>query len=172
MLMPTSYGHPDAEYDRLINAVAMWDVAVERQVEITGPDASRLVQVLTPRKLDKLKPGVGWYVALCDHRGVLVNDPILLKLSEQRYWLSIADSDVLLWARCIAAEREMDVGIVEPDVSPLAVQGPLANDVIASLLGEEFRSLKHFHFREVDLCLLYTSPSPRDKRQSRMPSSA
>lgn len=151
MLMPTSYGDPEAEYDRLINHVSMWDVAVERQVEITGPDAAKLVQILTPRKLDKLQPGKGWYVALCDHRGVLVNDPILLMLETDRYWLSIADSDVLFWARGIAGERNLDVEIIEPDVSPLAIQGPRADDVVGALLGAEALALKHFGFAEMML---------------------
>lgn len=151
MLMPTSYGDPQAEYDRLINHVSMWDVSVERQVEIRGPDAARLVQILTPRKLEKLSPGKGWYVALCDHRGVLLNDPILLMLEQDRYWLSIADSDVLFWARAVAGERQLDVEIFEPDVSPLAIQGPKSDDVVAALLGDEALSLRHFGFREMNL---------------------
>ncbi len=151
MLMPTSYGDPQAEYDRLINHVSMWDVSVERQVEIKGPDAGKLAQILTPRKLEKLQPGKGWYVALCDHRGVLLNDPILLMLDSNRYWLSIADSDVLFWARAVAGERMLDVEIFEPDVSPLAIQGPKADDVVGALLGEEALQLKHFGFREMNL---------------------
>ena len=151
MLMPTSYGDPQAEYDRLLNDVAMWDVSVERQVELQGPDAAKLAQALVPRKLDGLKVGQGWYVAICDHRGVLVNDPILLKLAEDRFWFSIADSDVLFWARAIAGERDFDVVIQEPDVSPLAVQGPRSNDVMASLLGEEIITLKRFQFRQTAL---------------------
>jgi len=151
MLMPTSYGHPEVEYDRLINHVAMWDVAVERQVELRGPDAARLAQVLTPRKLDNLQIGRGWYVALCDHRGVLINDPILLKLAEDRFWISIADSDVLFWARAVAGERSYDVEIFEPDVSPLAIQGPKADQVVGALLGEEAVSIRHFQFKEMSL---------------------
>lgn len=151
MLMPTSYGHPEEEYRRLIEGVAMWDVAVERQVELVGPDAGKLAQILTPRKLDRLKEGVGWYVAICDHRGVILNDPILLKLAHDRYWLSIADSDILFWARCVAGERGLDVNIFEPDVSPLAIQGPKADGVVRNLLGEEFVSIKHFNFRETTL---------------------
>jgi aminomethyltransferase len=109
------------------------------------------VQLLTPRKLERLQPGVGWYVAICDHRGTLINDPILLKLAEDKYWFSIADSDLLLWARAIAAERGLDVQICEPDVSPLAVQGPQAENVVAALLGEDIRSIKHFRFRTIQL---------------------
>jgi len=151
MLMPTSYGDPGAEYDRLINHVSMWDVAVERQVQLKGPDAGKLAQVLTPRKLDKLTVGRGWYVAICDHRGVILNDPILLRVSDDQYWLSIADSDVLFWARAVAGERNLDVEITEPDVSPLAIQGPKAADVVGALFGDTATSLGHFAFREMSL---------------------
>ena len=150
MLMPTGYGDPDVEYDRLINGVAMWDVSVERQVELAGPDAGALAQALTPRKLADMPIGQGWYVAVCDHRGTLINDPILLKLAEDRYWFSIADSDLLLWARSIAGERGLKVNIFEPDVSPLAVQGPKAEDTIAALYGDWVRDIKYFEVRPVD----------------------
>lgn len=151
MLMPTGYGSPEAEYWRLIEGVSMWDVAVERQVQLEGPDAATLAQLLCPRDLSRCKIGQGKYVALCDHRGTLINDPILLKLSDDRFWLSIADSDMLLWARTIAAERSLDVIVTEPDVSPLAVQGPKAEDVVAALCGDWVRSLKYFWFQETDI---------------------
>jgi aminomethyltransferase len=151
MYMPTGFGDPMAEYDRLLNGVAMWDVAVERQVELAGPDAGRLAQALCPRKLAKMKPGQGWYVPICDHQGILLNDPILLKLAEDRYWLSIADGDLRLWASAVAAERKLDVAVTEPDVSPLAIQGPKAMDVVASLFDDSIRSMGYFRFREVDL---------------------
>ena len=148
MLMPTSYGDPIGEYWRLIEGVSMWDVAVERQVEVTGPDAATLVQMLCPRKLDKLNVGRGWYVPICDHRGVLINDPILLMLAEDRYWFSIADGDLLLFARAIAAERGLDVQIFEPEVAPLAIQGPKAEDVVADLFDDSIRQIRHFGFEE------------------------
>ena len=151
MLMPTGYGDPDGEYWRLINGVAMWDVAVERQVELEGRDAGLLAQILSPRDLGRCVEGQGKYVALCDHRGVLINDPILLKLSNERYWLSIADSNILFWARAIAAERGLDVAVREPDVSPLAVQGPKAEDVVASIFGDWVRALKYFWFKETEI---------------------
>ena len=149
MLMPTGYGDPEAEYWRIINGVSQWDVAVERQVELKGPDAGRLAQILSPRDLTKCKIGQGKYVALCNHAGTLINDPILLKLDEERYWLSIADSNILFWARAIAAERGLDVDVFEPDVSPMAIQGPKADDVIASIFGDWVRDLKYFWFKEV-----------------------
>ena len=151
MYMPTNFGDPDGEYDRLINGVAMWDVACERQVELAGPDAGTLARYLTPRDLSGIQTGQGKYVPLCSHDGTLINDPILLKLSATRYWLSIADSDIHLWASAIAAERKLDVNVSHPDVSPLAVQGPKALDVVAELFGDWVRELKYFWFKETDL---------------------
>ena len=151
MLMPTGYGDPEGEYWRLIKGVSMWDVAVERQIELRGPDAGRLVQILSPRDLTKCVEGQGKYVALCNHAGTLINDPILLKLAGDRYWLSIADSNILFWARAIAAERGLDVVVTEADVSPLAVQGPKAEDVVASLFGDWVRALKYFWFSETQI---------------------
>ena len=148
MLMPTSFGRPEEEYWRLLNGVSQWDVACERQVQITGPDAARLVQILSPRDLSRSQVGQGKYVALCNHTGVLINDPILLKLDDHRYWFSIADSNIWFWARAIAAERGLDVEVSEPDVSPLAVQGPKAEDVIAAMFGDWVRTLKYFWFRD------------------------
>jgi aminomethyltransferase len=151
MLMPTSYGHPDEEYRRLLQGVSQWDVACERQVELRGPDAGRLARILSPRDLAQCKAGQGKYVPLCNHAGVLINDPILLKLDEDRYWFSIADSNIWFWARAIAAERGLKVEVSEPDVSPLAVQGPKAEDLVASMFGDWVRRLKYFWFRETTL---------------------
>lgn len=151
MIMPTSYGDPEGEYWRLINGVSQWDVGVERQIELKGPDAGTLAQILTARDLSRCKPGQGKYVALCNHRGTIINDPILLKLDEDRYWLSIADSDVGLWACAIAAERGLDVSVSETDVSPMAIQGPKAEDVVAHVVGDWVRGLKYFWFRETEI---------------------
>jgi len=129
----------------------MWDVSCQRQVEVAGEDAGRLAQILCPRKLDRMKTGQGWYVPVCDHKGVLLSDPILLKLEEDRYWLSISDSDLLLWAKAVAAERSLAVTVTEPDVSPLALQGPKAIEVIVDLFGDQIRSMRYFGFREVEL---------------------
>ncbi len=151
MLMPTSYGKPLEEYWRLINGVSLWDVAVERQVQLRGPDAGRLAQILAPRDLSKCKVGQGKYVPLVNHQGVLINDPICLKLADDLYWLSIADSNIWFWASAIAAERGLRVEVSEPDVSPMAIQGPKAEDVVAHLCGDWVRGLKYFWFREFDL---------------------
>jgi glycine cleavage system aminomethyltransferase T len=148
MLMPTSYGKPEEEYWRIINGVSMWDVAVERQVQLKGPDAGRLAQILAPRDLATCVDGQGKYVALCNHAGTLINDPILLKRAQDLYWMSIADSNILFWARAIAAERGLNVEVTEPDVSPLAIQGPKAEDVTASIFGNWVRALKYFWFKE------------------------
>jgi glycine cleavage system aminomethyltransferase T len=151
MLMPTGFGHGEAEYWRLINGVSMWDVAVERQVELRGPDAARLAQILCTRDMSKCVEGQGKYVALCNHTGTLINDPIVLKRKDGSFWLSIADSNILFWARAIAAERGLNVAITEPDVSPLAVQGPKAEDVVASIFGDWVRALKYFWFKETSI---------------------
>ena len=148
MLVPTSYGDPEAEYWQLLRSVAMWDVGAQRQIELYGPDAARLAQMLVPRKLADQPVDMGWYVPICDHRGTLLNDPILLKLAEDRFWFSIADSDILMWARGVAVAYGMDVTITEPDVSPLAVQGPKAEDVVASLFGDDIRKLRYFQFTD------------------------
>lgn len=151
MAIPGHFGDPEAEYDRLLNGVAMWDVAAQRQVQLEGPDAMALAQLLTPRNLDTTKPGQGRYVPMCDHDGWLINDPVLLPLSETCVWLSIADSDIVLWAGAIARERGLDVLVSEPDVSPLAIQGPLAMEVATALLGEWVGDLRYFQFRQTDL---------------------
>lgn len=151
MIMPTSYGNPEAEYWRLINGVSQWDVGVERQVQLKGPDAGRLAQILSPRDLSKCAVGQGKYVPLCNHRGTIINDPILLKLADDLYWLSIADSDIWFWAGAIAAERGLNVEISEPDVSPMALQGPKAEDVVAHVMGDWVRGLKYFWFKETEI---------------------
>lgn len=151
MVLPLSYGDLKAEYDRLINDVAIWDVAAERQVELVGPDAAACAQYLTARDLSSQRIGQGYYVAMCDHAGRILNDPVLLKLAEDRFWFSLADADMLLWCRAVAAERGFDVTVQEPDVSPLAVQGPKAEDLVAELFGDHIRELRYFWFIETDL---------------------
>lgn len=151
MLLPLGYGHPEAEYRRLVEGVSMWDVGGERQIQLDGPDAARLAQTLCARDLSTCVEGQGKYVAICNHRGTIINDPIVLKIDDDRYWLSIADSDVGLWASCIAAERGMNVEVSEPDVSPLAVQGPMAEDVVASIFGDWVRELRYFWFGDAEI---------------------
>ena len=151
MYLPAHFGDLQAEYERLVNGVAMWDVAAQRQVEISGPDAGALMQYICARDIADTKIGQGRYVPICNHQGILINDPVMLKLSDEQYWLSIADSDIELWAGAIAAERGLDVKVFEPDVSPLAVQGPKSAEVIAKLFGDWIHDLKYFWFRETSL---------------------
>lgn len=152
MYMPTSYGDPLGEYQRLTTGVSMWDVGAERQVEIVGPDARALADHLSARDLSTLRPGRARYTPLCNHTGALINDPIALCLRDDRWWLSIADSDVLLHCQAVAGSKGFDVDVFEPDVSPLAIQGPMAIDVCRDLLGAEtVDQLGFFHHREVDL---------------------
>ena len=146
MYMPTGYGDAQAEYMRLTRGVAVWDVAAERQVEIAGPNATDLVQYLSARDLSDMKVGRARYAPLCDHLGRLINDPVALRVGYDRYWFSLADSEILLWARAIAGERGDDVEVFEPDVSPLAIQGPLAADLAKDLFGAELiEGLGFFH---------------------------
>ena len=151
MYIPAHFGDPANEYRRLVGSVVMWDVGAQRQVEIAGRDAPILLQYLCARDLSGMTPGQGRYAPVCNAAGCLINDPVVLKLAEDRFWLSIADSDIGLWAEGVAAERRMSARICEPDVSPLAVQGPRAGDVISDLFGEWTRSLRHFQFRQTGL---------------------
>ena len=149
MLLPTVFESLEADYRHLLSAVQVWDVGVERQVEITGPDAARLVQWMTPRDVGAAEVGRCYYLPLCDARGKLVNDPVGLKLAEDRWWLSIADSDVELWADGLATGAGLDVNVFEPDVWPLAVQGPLAEDLLARVFGEDVRAIRFFRFERL-----------------------
>jgi len=151
MLLPMGFGDPEAEYRRLTEGVAMWDVAVQRQIQVAGPDAAHLAQVLCSRKLADAAVGQGKYAAICAHNGTILNDPIVLKVADDCFWFSIADSDIGMWASCVAAERGLDVEVSEPDVSPLAVQGPLAEDVVASIVGEWIRDLRFFWFGDAEV---------------------
>lgn len=151
MILPASFGNPDKEYWDLIERCVMWDVGAERQVQLEGPDAAKLAQIISARDLSKMKIGQGKYVPICNHQGVLINDPICLKLRDDLFWFSVADSDIWFWARAIAAERGLNVEVSEPDVSPLAVQGPMAEDVVASICGDWVRDLKYFWFKEAEI---------------------
>jgi glycine cleavage system aminomethyltransferase T len=146
MIMPLLFDTLETDYEHLCNDVQIWDVAGERQVEIVGPDATRMVELITPRDVSNCEIGQCMYAPLCDENGGIINDPIILKLAEDRYWLSIADSDVKLWAKGIAYGRGFDVQVFEPDVSPLGIQGPKADDLVADVVGEHTRDIKFFRF--------------------------
>lgn len=151
MLFPINYQDLEAEYERLLSGVTVWDVGVERQVEIKGRDGFAFANMLTPRDLKKCKVGQGKYVILTDERGGIINDPVLLRLGENHFWLAAADSDVLLWAKGLAVNAGMDVEIGEPDVSPMQIQGPKSKEVVRALFGDEVLSLKYYYFLETEI---------------------
>lgn len=151
MYIPLYYESPEADYWRLISDVTLWDVAAERQVAISGPDAARFVQYLTPRDLSSCAVGQCKYVVVTGDDGGVINDLLLLKLADDHYWLSVADSDVLLWARGVALDSEFDVRIEEPDVSPLQVQGPRSTETMQAVFGDRIAALGLFRFEEIEL---------------------
>lgn len=148
MYIPRDFGDQTQNFWNLVNEAILCDVAVERQVEITGPDAAAFTQLLCPRDLSKCEVGQCKYVILVDQDGGVINDPILLKLGENQFWLSIADSDVILWAKGVAVNSGMDVTIGEPDVSPLQLQGPKSRDILCAAFGEDLRDLRYYRFVE------------------------
>ena len=151
MYIPRDFGNPEQNFWNLINDAILCDVAVERQVEITGPDAAEFVQLLTPRDLSKLSIGQCKYVLITNHEGGLLNDPVLLRLAENHFWLSLGDSDILLWAQGVAINSRLNVTIKEPDVSPLQLQGPKSIDVMKSLFGESIINIKYYWLIETEL---------------------
>jgi len=146
MLLPTVFESVEADYHHLKRHVQVWDVSCERQVELRGPDAARLIQMLTPRDLRGMMPGQCFYVPIVDETGGMLNDPVAVKLAEDRWWISIADSDLLFWIKGIVNGWRLDVLVDEPDVSPLAVQGPKADDLMARVFGDSVRDIKFFRF--------------------------
>ena len=151
MYIPRDFGSPEQNFWNLIEKSILCDVAVERQVEITGPDAYKFTQLLTPRDLSKLSIGQCKYVLIVNNDGGILNDPVLLRLAENHFWLSLADSDVLLWAQGVAINSGLDVKISEPDVSPLQLQGPTSQEIMVKLFGEDIRDLKYYWLREYKL---------------------
>lgn len=150
MLLPTVFRSVEEDYHHLKQAVQVWDVACERQVELRGPDAGRLAQLLTPRDLRGMLPGQCYYVPIVDETGGMLNDPVAVKLAEDRWWISIADSDLLFWIKGLAYGYRLDVLVDEPDVSPLAVQGPSADDLMAAVFGDAVRDIRFFRFGHFD----------------------
>ena len=151
MYIPRSFGDPEQNFWNLVNDAILCDVAVERQVEIAGPDAAAFVQLLTPRNLSQCAVGQCKYVLITNESGGILNDPVLLRLEENRFWLSLADSDVLMWAQGVATHAGLDVTICEPDVSPLQLQGPKSGDIMATLFGEGIRDLKYYWLDHFEL---------------------
>src|SRR6056297_2405873 len=150
MYIPRDFGDPEQNFWNLVNCAILCDVAVERQVEITGPDAAKFVQMLTPRDLSNMAVGQCKYVLITNAEGGILNDPILLRLDENHFWLSLADSDILLWAQGVAVHSGLDVSICEPDVSPLQLQGPKSGEIMRALFGDEIMDLRYYWLREMD----------------------
>ena len=148
MYIPRDFGDPEQNFWNLVNEAILCDVSVERQVEISGPDAARFVQFLTPRDLSQMKVGQCKYILITNQDGGLLNDPVLLKLADDRFWISLADSDILLWAQGVAVNTDYDVNIFEPDASPLQLQGPKSRDIMVKLFGESILDLKYYWHRE------------------------
>lgn len=146
MLLPTVFRSVEEDYHHLKSAVQIWDVSCERQVELRGPDAARLMQMLTPRDLRSMQPGQCFYVPIVDETGGMLNDPVAVKVAEDRWWISIADSDLLYWVKGIANGWRLDVLVDEPDVSPLAIQGPKADELMKRVFGDGVMDVKFFRF--------------------------
>ncbi len=151
MYMPTSYTDPVTEYRSLIEDVTIWDVACQRQVEISGPDAVEFLQFLTPRDVRKCRVGTCRYLVITDRDGGIINDAVLLRLGERQFWLSPGDGDALLWIMGVAASSGLDVRIAEPDVSPLQLQGPKSPRVAHALFGDWVLELPYYHLQETTL---------------------
>ena len=151
MYIPRDFGSPEQNFWNLVNDAILCDVAVERQVEITGPDAYQFIQLLTPRDLSKLAVGQCKYVLIVNEQGGILNDPVLLRLGENHFWLSLSDSDILFWAQGVAVNSGLNVSIQEPDVSPVQLQGPKSGMIMEKLFGESIKDLKYYWLRELEL---------------------
>ena len=144
MLLPAIFRSLEKDYWHLCEAVQVWDVSCQRQVKITGKDATKLVQLMTPRDLSIAENGQCLYAPLCDETGGMINDPIIIKHSEKDWWLSIADTDVMLWAKGLATGFDLDANVSEPDIWPLAVQGPKSKELLTRIFGDEISKLGFF----------------------------
>ena len=151
MYIPRDFGDPEENFWNLVTKAILCDVAVERQVEISGKDAQEFVQLLTPRDLSKLSVGQCKYILITNAAGGIINDPVLLRLEENRYWISLADSDVLLWAQGVAVNSGLNVNIFEPDASPLQLQGPNSGKIMETLFGPSIAGLRYYWLRKINL---------------------
>jgi glycine cleavage system aminomethyltransferase T len=148
---PRRYGDPVEEYWELLNGVTLWDVGVERQVEITGPDAFDFTNMLVTRDLARCAVEQCKYCFLTTQEGGILNDPVLLRLEENHFWLSLADSDVLLWAKALAIGSPFNVNIREADVGPVQIQGPKSKDVLVELFGDRILELPYYFMTQAQL---------------------
>lgn len=150
MLLPTVFESLEADYWHLCNAVQVWDVSVQRQVSLKGADATRLLQWMTPRDISGVAMDRCVYLPLADERGKLINDPVGIRLAEDHWWLSIADSDVALWAKGLASGAGLKVDVDEADAWPLAVQGPLAEQLMRRVFGDAVKDIRFFRYARLD----------------------
>ena len=150
MLLPTFFESNEADYWSLCQDVQVWDVSCERQIEVTGPDSEHLIQLMTPRDISKAVIGQGLYAPLCDETGSVINDPVLIKFANDNWWISIADSDVRLWARGLAHGFGLDVTVREAAIWPLAVQGPKAEELVTRVFGSEVPSIRFFRSKMLE----------------------
>ena len=146
MLLPAAFGSIEDSYHHLKQYVQIWDVAAERQVEISGKDSAKLVQLMTCRDLSKSKDGRCYYCPIIDDNAGLINDPVVLRLNENKWWVSLADSDVILFAKGLAIGNKFDVKIFEPDVDIMAIQGPKSFELMEKVFGDKIVNLKFFGF--------------------------
>ena len=151
MYIPNYYDDPLVEYRSLTNDVTLWDVSVERIVEITGPDASEFTNRLTCRDLTKCAVGQCKYVLITAEDGGIVNEPVLVRVGENQWWLALSDSDAGLWARGYAVGSGLDVKVREPEVYPVQVQGPKSKDVMTALFGDSITDIRYYWSIETDL---------------------
>jgi len=153
MLLPKGFKNSiEEDYWHLSQHVQIWDVSCQRQVQITGPDAQKLVQTLTPRSIKNMETGKCFYIPIIDENAGMINDPVLLKLDDDMFWISIADSDILLWAKGLALGSNLNVNIIEPDVYPLAIQGPNSEALMTNIFGDEIKKLNFFYFFTKNSC--------------------
>lgn len=150
-LFPIAYDDLESEYWHLLEHVTLWDVAVERNLQVTGPDGFRFAQLLTCRDISTCQPGQARYVLITAPDGGIVNDPVMLRLDANTFWFALADSDALLYAMGLAAFAGLDVELGEPEAYPLQIQGPRSRDLIGDLFGQEGRSLRYYWFIRTEL---------------------
>jgi len=153
---PRGYVRPEdggamVEYEALVNRVTMWNVAVERQIRVKGPDAEAFTNFVITRDATKIEPGNGKYAILCNDQGGILNDPVLLRLAEDEFWFSLSDSDLMLWLQGVNISKKYDVTIDEIDVCPVQIQGPLSEDLMAKLAGEELRDVPFYGLMETNI---------------------
>jgi aminomethyltransferase len=149
--MATSYGDNVRDYWSLVNDVTLWDVTCQKQIQVTGPDAPKLIELLSPRDMSGCDVGMCQYILLTDENGGIVNDAVMLRVEENMYWISPGDGDVLWWIKGVAINSGYKVTVVEPDVSPLQLQGPKAPHVAYDLFGDWALDLKYYRMQETEL---------------------